>query len=114
MDRPILPLSEHRKDVGRRLEAALDAIDMTHTEAARIMGRSKQSISEWVGGRGYPTQYGCYRLHKMTGITYDWLFLGDWSALPARLASKLAPDLSGLSAAYQEAASQADETDAAA
>lgn len=94
MERPILSLSDHRVVVGQRLSLALDAAGLEQVQAADIMGVSKQSMTEYVKGRGYPPQYGCYKLHKMTGITYDWLFLGDWSALPARLAAKLAPDLS--------------------
>lgn len=113
MERLILPASDHRAQVGVRLRDALDAIGMQNVEAARIMGVSKQSITEWLAGRGYPNQYGCYRLHRMTGITMDWLFLGDWSALPARLADKLRPFLEGERAASSAAASQAVRTDAA-
>ncbi|MBX9594073.1 MAG: helix-turn-helix domain-containing protein [Roseomonas sp.] len=96
MDRPILSISDHRAQVGNRLDAALRAIPLDQVQAAEIMGVSKQSVTDWIKGRGYPPTYGCYRLHKMTGITYDWLFLGDWGALPARLAEKLQPDLSAL------------------
>jgi transcriptional regulator with XRE-family HTH domain len=113
MDRPVLPASEHRVQVGLRLRDALKAANMQNVEAARVMGVSKQSISEWIAGRGYPPQYGCYLLHKMTGITYDWLFLGDWSALPARLADKLKPEIGPGSGASREEASQEHETNAA-
>jgi hypothetical protein len=87
---------------------------MEHVEAAHIMGVSKQSVSDWIAGRGYPNQYGAYRLHRMTGITCDWLFLGDWGGLPARLADRLMPQIPDRSALSPEAEHQADETGAAA
>lgn len=93
MDRPILPVSDHKRDVGRRLQQALKAAKVRNIDAAEIMGTSKQSVSDYIAGRAYPPQYGCYCLHKIHGITLDWLFLGDWSGLPERLASKLKPDL---------------------
>jgi transcriptional regulator with XRE-family HTH domain len=93
MERPILSTTDHRAQVGHRLDLALKAAAVDQVTCGEIMGVSKQSITDYIKGRVYPTQYGCYRLHKATGITYDWLFLGDWGALPARLADKLRPDI---------------------
>lgn len=102
METPILSVSDHKKIVGHRLRRALDALGVSQVAAAELMGGTKQSVNDWLAGRHYPAAYAVYRLHKLKGITYDWLFLGDWSQLPAWLADKLRPSFADMSAAQPE------------
>lgn len=93
MEIAILSESDHRRQVGARLRRMLDALDLTYTQAGEIMGTSKQTLNGWMKGEGYPNWYGIYRLNKAYRVTYDYLFLGDWSQLPAALADKVRPEL---------------------
>ena len=93
MEIHILPIKEHQRAAGARLRQALDAAGVSQTAAAEIMAATKQSVNDYLAGRSYPSVYGMYRLTRATGITFDWVFLADWSALPARLLEKLQPRL---------------------
>lgn len=112
MEIHILPVKEHQRAAGARLRQALDAAGISQTTAAEIMAATKQSVNDYLAGRSYPSVYGMYRLTRATGITFDWVFLADWSALPARLLEKLQPRLAAAPMAELALDRQEVETDA--
>ena len=89
----MLSQSDHMRAVGARLRRLAAALGLTLTELAAAMGYSKQTLNGWLNGDGYPHDYAVYSLCRTYGVTYDYLFLGDWSQLPAGLAVKLEPGL---------------------
>jgi transcriptional regulator with XRE-family HTH domain len=66
------------------------------------MGYSKQTLNGWLNGEGYPHNHAVYKLCRTYRVTFDYLFLGDWSQLPAGLALKLEPELGRQPAKFQE------------
>lgn len=80
------------RQVGARLRRTLDALGLSYVEAAELMGKSKQTLNGWMAGEGYPDCYSVYRLSRAAKVTFDWLFLGDWSELPSSLKEKVAPE----------------------
>lgn len=93
MDNAILSQSEHQAAVGARLRRVIDLLGMSYKQAADLMGVQKQTVNGWMAGEGYPNWYGLYRLNRAKGVTYDFLFLGDWSGLPAKLAIQMDEEL---------------------
>jgi DNA-binding XRE family transcriptional regulator len=89
----MLSQSDHMRAVGARLRRLAAALGLTLTELAQAMGYSKQTLNGWLNGEGYPHNHAVYKLCRTYGVTYDYLFLGDWSQLPAGLALKLEPGL---------------------
>ncbi len=98
----MLSQSDHMRAVGARLRRLAGALGLSLTELAAVMGYSKQTLNGWLNGEGYPHNHAVYRLCRTYGVTFDYLFLGDWSQLPAGLAVKLEPGLGRSPADPQE------------
>jgi len=90
-----LSTTDHQKAMGARLRLAIDLADITYVEAARIMGITKHVLNHWMQGNNPPQPTELYRLHRVTGIDANWVILGDFSALPHRLAVSLAESEGG-------------------
>jgi transcriptional regulator with XRE-family HTH domain len=89
---PMLTASDHQKSVGARLRRLANALGLRPVDLAREMGCSKQTVNSYFNGEVYPNDYGIYRLCRLHRINYDYLYLGDWSQLPAVVAQKLEPE----------------------
>jgi transcriptional regulator with XRE-family HTH domain len=88
----MLTASDHQKAVGARLRRLATALGLRPVDLAREMGCSKQTINSYFNGVVYPNDYGIYRLCRLHHVNYDYLYLGDWSQLPAAVARKLEPE----------------------
>ncbi len=93
METAILSQSDHRVAVGARLRKVIDLLGMPYTEAAELMGVSKQVLRNWMAGEHYPSPYSIYRLCRTRGIDFDYVFLGNWDGLPHHLARALDAEL---------------------
>ena len=93
MEHALLAKSDYYITAGSRLRRMIDAMSLSYTEAAVIMGVSKQTLNGYMAGEGPPSAYALFRLCRLKKANFDWVFLGDWTQLPAGLAAKLAPDL---------------------
>lgn len=93
MESAILPPSDHRIAVGARLRKLIDMLGMTYVDAAELMGISKHVLRNWMAGETYPQPYPLYRLCRLKGVDFNYVFLGDWAALPGRLSSQLEAEL---------------------
>lgn len=83
------------RDIGRRIEALMTALDMNQTRFAQLVGLSQPALSNYMAGTRRPDLDAAIGIQLKTGATLDWLYLGDRSGLPARLLERL-PDLSSL------------------
>lgn len=89
MDIPLLPSSEFQKEAGLRLRRLIGMLGIKHKEAAQIMGVSTTVLSNWLAGE-HPVQvYPLYRLCRVKGVDFNYVFLGGWDGLPHRLAKEL-------------------------
>jgi transcriptional regulator with XRE-family HTH domain len=112
MDYPILPKSEHQRAVGVRLRRTIDALGLSYTRAAEVMGTSRQVLHGWMEGRSYPENYCLYRLCRAYRVTFDYAYLGDWAMMPAALAQALETALAPPAAAAPEPDRQDAESNA--
>lgn len=88
MESAFLSERDYHIECGRRLRALIDALGMRQVEAAQIMGISKSHLGNFL--RGDPIRvYALYRLCKVKGVGMDWVFNGDPSGLPHRVATEL-------------------------
>jgi transcriptional regulator with XRE-family HTH domain len=108
MDTPVLPQSEYQAEAGRRLRRLIELLEMSQVEAAHIMGISKHVLRNWLAGDNPIQPYPLYRLCRVKSVDFNYVALGDWSSLPARLAKVLEAEMlstleAGLAAGHQEA-----------
>lgn len=82
------------EDLGRRLDALIKAMKLNQTSFAHLVGVSQPALNNYLKGYRRPDLDVAINIQTKTGITLDWLYLGDRSGLPARLLEIL-PDLSG-------------------
>lgn len=80
-------------DIARRLDALVNALELTQTGFARMVGISQPALNNYLKGLRRPDLDVAIQIQIKTGVTLDWLYLGDRSGLPTRLL-QLLPDLS--------------------
>lgn len=79
-------------DIGKRIHALMAALDHNQTSFALLVGISQPALNNYLKGIRRPDIDVAIQMQLRTGITLDWLYLGDRSGLPSRLLSIL-PDL---------------------
>jgi transcriptional regulator with XRE-family HTH domain len=93
MDAPLLPVTDHQKQCGWRLRKLIEAMDLGQVEAAADMGVTKMVLNNWLRGDSYPAPYALYRFARLRHVNlYEYVFLGDWSAIPSKSSEKLKAD----------------------
>lgn len=80
-------------DIARRLETLMEALDMKQVEFATMIGISQPALNNYLKALRRPDLDVAINIQIRTGVTLDWIYLGDRSGLPVRLANIL-PDLS--------------------
>jgi len=80
-------------DIARRLDALVNALELTQAGFARMVGITQPALSNYLRGLRRPDLDVAIQIQIKTGVTLDWLYLGDRSGLPTRLL-QLLPDLS--------------------
>jgi transcriptional regulator with XRE-family HTH domain len=89
----LLPVTDHQRQCGWRLRRLIAALELRQTQAAAEMGVTKMALNNWLRGDSYPAAYALYRFARLRHLNlYDYVFLGDWSVLPARVAETLRAD----------------------
>ena len=89
MEQLILTETDHRIACGFRLRQIIDALGISYVQAADEMGVKKNHLGNWMRGTAYPRHYELYKFCRIRGVTTDWVFLGDPSGLPERVAQPL-------------------------
>jgi transcriptional regulator with XRE-family HTH domain len=80
-------------DIAMRLDALVNALGHTQTGFAQLVGISQPALNNYLKGIRRPDIDVAIQIQMRTGVTLDWLYLGDRSGLPSRLLVIL-PDLS--------------------
>ena len=80
-------------DIARRVEALMISQGHNQTSFAHLVGISQPALNNYLKGIRRPDIDVAIQMQLRTGVTLDWLYLGDRSGLPSRLLESL-PDLS--------------------
>lgn len=81
------------QDIAMRLLALMDALGLNQTAFAQRVGITQPALNNYVKGLRRPDLDVAIMIAARTGVTLDWIYLGDRSGLPSRLLEML-PDLS--------------------
>ena len=80
-------------DIARRVEALMISLGHNQTSFALLVGISQPALNNYLKGIRRPDIDVAIQMQLRTGVTLDWLYLGDRAGLSARLLEAL-PDLS--------------------
>lgn len=80
-------------DVAMRLRALASALGYNQSGFAAMVGLTQPAMNNYMRGLRRPDLEAAIQIASRTGVTLDWLYLGDRAGLPARLLALL-PDLS--------------------
>lgn len=80
-------------DIAMRLAALMKALDLNQASFAARIGVSQPALNNYLKGIRRPDLDVAINIQTKTGVTLDWLYLGDRAGLPSRLLDIL-PDLS--------------------
>lgn len=72
----------------------MSAMQLNQSQFAALIGISQSGLNNYLKAIRRPEIDVAINIQSKTGITLDWLYIGDRSGLPARLLAQL-PDLSG-------------------
>lgn len=76
-------------NVGDRLRTSIEALDLSQAEVARAFGVSPSNLGNWLRGDAYPNPLFVKQFCDRYGINADYLYRGEVSALPVKLADAL-------------------------
>ena len=79
-------------DIGRRLVALRDALKLNQSAFAQLIDVSQPAVNNYERAIRRPEIDVAIKIQMKTGVTLDWIYLGDRSGLPGRLLALL-PDL---------------------
>jgi transcriptional regulator with XRE-family HTH domain len=79
-------------DIGRRLVALRDALRLNQSAFAQLIDVSQPAVNNYERAIRRPEIDVAIKIQMRTGVTLDWIYLGDRSGLPGRLLALL-PDL---------------------
>ena len=102
--------ARHKQQVGERLRIAREAIGLEQREMASQFGIDHTKLSHWERGKHYPAPAFIARLWERHRIPADWIYLGEVSGVPHRLADNLLAAAAGLSEAKRGPADRGGET----
>jgi transcriptional regulator with XRE-family HTH domain len=80
-------------DIAMRLSALMEALGRNQAAFANLIGISQSALNNYLKGIRRPEIDVAINIQTKTGVTLDWLYLGDRSGLPSKMLEIL-PDLS--------------------
>ena len=80
-------------DIAKRIVALRTALGLNQSAFASLIEISQPAMNNYERGIRRPDLDVAVKIHQRTGITLDWLYLGNRSGLPGHLLAQL-PDLS--------------------
>ena len=80
---------------GARLRAARKALHISQKAVCAAINVEQSTYSQWETGKHLVDPLAATRIKEHFGITLDWIFAGDLSALPYALALALPADVTG-------------------
>ena len=86
-----LPMTprQHKMNVGDRLRTSIEALNLSQAEVARAFGVSPSNLGNWLRGDAYPNPLFVKQFCDRYGVNADYLYRGEVSALPVKLADAL-------------------------
>lgn len=89
--RPNIGMARSLKDVADRLQTTVKALEVTPAEICRRTGIKPNALSQYLSGDSGRriTIAAAYAMRDEFRLTLDWIYDGDPSGLPDRLAAKL-------------------------
>lgn len=72
-------------DIGKRIVMLREALGHNQGAFARLVGISQPALANYESGLRRPELDKAFLVVAKTGVTLDWLYLGDRSGLPQRL-----------------------------
>lgn len=82
---------ESNQAIGRRLKATREALGYEQqNEFAKTLGLAASSYNLFETGQRRITLTSAQRMRRRFGVSLDWVYCGDASALPSHLMKKLA------------------------
>lgn len=79
----------HKAEVGRRLRAAIDALELSQSGVARSLDTTPSKLGNWLRGDNYPSAWFVSRFCDRYGVTADWVYRGIVSGMEVTLADAL-------------------------
>ena len=83
------------QDIARRITALRTALGHNQSAFAALVGVSQPAMNNYESGLRRPDLDVAVKIHQRTGVTLDWLYLGNRSGLPAHLLALL-PDVAAV------------------
>lgn len=80
-------------DIARRIVALRTVLQLNQSAFAALVEVSQPAMNNYEAGLRRPDLDVAVRILQRTGVTLDWLYLGNRSGLPGHLLAQL-PDLS--------------------
>lgn len=80
-------------DIAMRLRALMEALNRNQASFANLIGISQPALNNYLKAIRRPEIDVAINIQAKTGVTLDWLYLGDRSGLPSKMLEIL-PDLS--------------------
>lgn len=72
--------------MGRRLRQFRIFLGLNQADFGKLMDVGQNTLSSWESGKCMIQPRALIRLNKLHGLSMDWIYLGDPSGLPHRLA----------------------------
>lgn len=79
------------RDIGRRIEALMEALRKNPASFSLLTGISANALANYRAGSRRPDWAQAIAIVRSTGVTLDWIYMGNRSGLPAHLLEKLGP-----------------------
>lgn len=93
----IRPMAKNEADrkaeaiqIAERLKLARAALNLKAAEVCRMTGIKPNAYSNWENGHSRPKLDEARVLRRTFGYTLDWIYEGDRSGLPMKLATAIA------------------------
>lgn len=80
---------EFYENLARRLDLAADAIELSRSEIAKVIGVSQPRFSNWTTGQNKPDWFAVAKFCRRFGVSADWILLGDVSGLKHSMVESL-------------------------
>jgi len=80
-------------DIARRIIALRESMSLNQSAFAALIDVSQPAVNNYERGYRRPDLDTAIKIQMKTGVTLDWLYLGERAGLPGRLLATL-PDLS--------------------